>query len=312
MAVFIAGGAGYIGSHIAQAFLDLNQEVCVIDFNISKQRFPLDKKVLKSDLDISNEKNIDKIRQLFSHDKSKSILIHLAAFKSVSESQNFPDKYWKNNFEATKNLLASCEGSSISRLIFSSSASVYGDQTDFASEELSLSPISEYAKIKVAEENLIENYSKAMGIDFINFRYFNVAGARSFEYIDEEGENLIPSVLRAIKKKVPFEIYGIDYPTKDGTAIRDYIHVQDIVSAHLSALNSTRAWNKPINLGTESGTSVREIIQSFQRYFALEVVNSSRRAGDMPKLLADCTRAHVDLGWANQHTIDEIIDSVCI
>ena len=310
MKAFITGGAGYIGSHLAKELIANCFEVVIID-NLSKSGNIDDElsNFLVS-LDISDPRSYEDLRDLLSTGMSDDVVFHLAAKKSVSESINSPVEYKRNNLSGTANLLKAISESKMKKLIFSSSASVYGTGKKFVSENDRLEPANPYASIKLEEETLIRNEVVKGNLGALIFRFFNVAGARSSQMIEEVGENLIPQAVSFSKTGKVLNIYGNDYPTRDGTCIRDYIHVLDVVDALISGIEFCQTNGLGIlNLGTGSGTSVLEVVSELQKHLMLETSFTIRRPGDVPYLIADSSLALKLIGWKANRTISQIIQS---
>jgi UDP-glucose-4-epimerase GalE len=242
-------------------------------------------------------------------------VMHFGAVTVVPDSMRDPGTYYAVNTAGTNNLLQAMVATGIGRIVMSSTAAVYGrPETSLIHEDDPLRPISPYGSSKVMAERIVEDFAVAHGIDFAIFRYFNVAGAT-----DSRGENhdpethLIPSaILAALGRREPLTLYGNDYPTPDGTAIRDYIHVIDLVDAHIMALDAPTTLNMAFNLGAGSGRSVAQVIDGVEAVTGAQVpvIEGPRREGDPPMLVADCTRATEVLGWRPLHSeLDEIVES---
>jgi len=304
MRILVTGGAGYIGSSCIKALCDKRHIVCVVD-NLSKGILDnVDPRAEFFKLDITEAKKLD---DLFSNKKFDAI-IHFAAYKAVGESMENPIKY-SDNIKGTLNILDSMVRHNVKKIVFSSSAAVYDDNNSIVTEKSPLNPKSYYGYTKKAGEELIEWYSKTHGITGISLRYFNVAGDYGLGYIDPEPENVLPIMMEVLTgKRDEFIIYGDDYDTRDGTCIRDYIHIIDLVDAHVLALNLNETMI--LNLGTGNGTSVLELVQS-----ALKIDSSfkykigPRRKGDPGVLVADNSKAKKIMGWSPKHDIDEMLKS---
>jgi UDP-glucose 4-epimerase len=242
-------------------------------------------------------------------------IIHTAALKAVGESVEKPDEYREVNYTATAELLKLAQKYGVKKFLFSSTAAVYGspDTTEPCKENGPLSPISPYGSTKLDAESKVTEFINTPGNSGSSFRFFNVVGAASLELLDNSVENLVPIVLGKLNKGEAPEIFGIDYPTADGTCVRDYVDVRDIAAAHLTAANATKPIPAIINVGTGRGASVREIIN-----LVLDAVNKSetqvieapRRAGDPALLCADVELAAKEMGFRSKYSLEESIRSL--
>lgn len=310
MKIFVTGGSGYIGSHLINSLNIAGYETEIIDKHIPLHEYQSRIPLIANRIDLSGVDAIEKLVSIFENAPSDSLVIHLAARKSVSESVKLPEMYWSNNVGGTKNVLEAMKRSNLKNLIFSSSAAVYGDDEEFVTEDSTCNPISPYAKTKLEEENLIQEAHFAWGLNALVFRFFNVAGAASPELIEVIGENLIPQALQASKSGSVLEIFGNNYPTPDGTCIRDYIHVLDIVDAHLQSIPRIQKFGFQIlNLGSANGHSVLQITRKIQEFIPLETKVTKRRAGDAAILVANSSQAKSKIGWVALRGLDEIIKS---
>ncbi len=308
MRVLVTGGAGYIGAHVCDALVAAGYQVRIFDdFSNGLARRTKDfKDVVKGDI-------TDREAILNSLDGIDAV-IHLAAKKAVGESVSNPLKYYENNVGGTLNLLAAMALKSVKKLVFSSSAAVYSPNDKPAIEETDPTlPLSPYGATKLLSEELISKVGKAEGISAISLRYFNVVGAGKIEYGDNSKDNLVPKVFTAIKSGERPEIYGDDYPTKDGTCIRDYIHVTDLADAHIAALTKVESSqiDEIYNVGSGSGYSVKEMMDQLAKSMAMDLNPkiSPRRPGDSPQLIASIKKIERDLGWRPKATLAEMIDS---
>ncbi len=304
MKIIVIGGAGYIGSVCVKRLIEENHEVLVFD-NLSKGRLKLvDKKAKFIRGDILDE---DKLNEVFSNYKFDAVF-HFAALKDAGESMKEPQKYSKNII-GTINLLNIMSKHKVSKIIFSSSAAVYGNSKEkLIDENHKTEPLNFYGFTKLESEKFLEWYSKLCGIEYISLRYFNVAGDGGLNYIDPNAKNIFPiiaEVVYGIREKLL--VYGSDYETLDGTGIRDYIHVIDLVEGHIKALNIKGS--QIINLGNSRGYSVLELIKSFeknsQKKINYELVE--RREGDPAFLLASCQKAKKILNWEAKYDLDEMV-----
>ncbi len=299
--IFIAGGAGYIGSHTNKMLSREGYETCVFDNLVSGHKdFVKWGKFFEGDL--ADKKSL---RDCFKQNRIEAVM-HFSAFAYVGESVLNPAKYYINNVANTLNLLEVMVEFGVKMFVFSSTCATYGlPQTEFITEEHQQNPISPYGKSKLMVENILKDFNRAYGIEYVNLRYFNAAGA------DPEGElgerhnpetHLIPlTILAALGRRDSIQVFGTDYPTKDGTCVRDYIHVADLADAHILALEQLME-NKgsgSFNLSNARGHSIREIIEQVKAVSKndFKVVDKARRAGDPPILVGDATKAKSVLGW---------------
>ena len=307
MKVLVTGGAGYIGAHVSELLQENGYSVRIFD-DFSNG---LDKRV-KNFKDIFNGDITDREAVLKSMDGMDAV-IHLAAKKAVGESVSNPLKYYTNNVGGTMNVLAAMSLKKVNKLVFSSSAAVYSpNEKDAIEESDPTDPLSPYGATKLLSEQLISKVGQAEGFSTISLRYFNVVGSKKVEFGDNSRDNLVPKVFAAFKEGKSPEIYGADYPTKDGTCIRDYIHVQDLAEAHLVALKQLdNKVDGVYNVGSGTGYSVKEIFDQLEESMAVKLnpVISARRPGDSPKLIASIKKIEKDLGWRPKATLKEMIDS---
>ena len=298
MKLLVTGGAGYIGSVVAAQLVEACHETVVLD-NISKgheKAIPDGTRFVRGDL-LDGERLCDVLAEGFDG------VVHLAALSLVAESVEKPERYYRNNVCGTLNLLEAMDEAGVQRLVFSSTAAVYGEPEEVPiKEDGSTLPTSPYGASKLAVDLMIGALAGARGLAATSLRYFNVAGASGRFGEDRHPEtHLIPLVLQAASgARESVKIFGTDYPTRDGTPIRDYIHVEDLGRAHLLALNAAEVGKHKIyNLGNGAGFSVREVIEAAHRVTGrpIEVVESPRRAGDPAVLVASSDRIQAELGW---------------
>ncbi len=313
MKVLITGGAGYIGSHVNKYLNKLGVETIVVDSLINgHEEFVKWGKFYR--LDLSNVEDISYVL------KSEQIdaVMHFAAFAYVGESVKDPEKYYFNNVSNTLNLLKAMLENNIKVLVFSSTCAVYGNPLYIPIDETHpKNPINPYGKSKLAVEMMLEDFSQAYGLKYVSLRYFNAAGADIEGEIGEWHEpepHLIPNVLDvALRVKEYVEIFGTDYDTKDGTCIRDFIHVEDLADAHVLALKYAMGGedSTAFNLGTGKGYSVKEIISIVEKVTGRKVKTkeSPKRPGDPPILVADPSYAMRVLGWKPKYNIYHIVES---
>ena len=307
--VLVTGGAGYIGAHVCDVLVANGYQVRIFDdfSNGLKRR-------IAGRFDDVFQGDVTDRDALVKSLEGIDAVIHLAAKKAVEESVANPLKYYSNNVGGTLNLLAAMSVREVKKLVFSSSAAVYSPNEKPAIEETDPTvPLSPYGATKLLSEQVISNVAKAEEISAISLRYFNVVGSSRVEYGDNSKDNLVPKVFAAFKRGDRPEIYGNDYPTKDGTCIRDYIHVGDLAEAHLAALRKVESElvDGVYNVGSGSGYSVKEMIDQMSRSMGVDLDPkfSPRRAGDSPQLIASTKKIEHDLGWKPKATLEEMIES---
>ncbi len=296
--LLVTGGAGYIGSIVAAQLLQDGHEVVVLD-NLERghrEAVPRTARLIEADL-------LDREAVLVALGEGFDAVLHFAALALVGESVSHPERYYRTNVGGTLNLLEAMTATGISRLVFSSTCAVYGEPDEVPiAETAPTRPSNAYGASKLAVDGMIRDFCRAHGLGAVSLRYFNVAGASGELGEDHDPEtHLIPNILfAALGVKPRVEIYGTDYPTPDGTAIRDYIHIEDLSDAHVLALDGIRAGEHRIfNLGNGSGFSVREVIAAAQEVTGREIstVEAARRPGDPPMLVAAGARIRSELGW---------------
>ncbi len=311
MKILVCGGAGYIGSHTVKELLSEGFEVVVFDnFSSGRRELLIGGEVIAADL---NDR--EALRRVFRRGDIGAVL-HFASLIQVGESYLQPHKYYSHNLITSLNLLGAMIEAGIERLIFSSSAAVYGipEKTPIP-ESHPLNPFNPYGRAKLFIEQILQDYDRAHGLKSISLRYFNAAGADPEAELGEMHDpetHLIPNILLYLLKQKPvFELYGTDFPTPDGTAIRDYIHVTDLASAHVLALRRLMETGDSdvINLGANRGHSVLEVIRTVEAVTGRSVSyqTSPRRKGDVPALLASREKAERKLGWEVHHSSIETI-----
>lgn len=311
--VVIAGGAGYIGSHMCRLAQDSGYQAVVVD-NLTTGH--ADAVCPDSILRIGQIGDTEFMRQIL-REFMPACVLHFAAASLVGESMSEPAKYWQNNLVQTLSLLDTMRECGVNQFIFSSTAAVYGNPIEMLiTESHSRLPINPYGQSKLAVENALADYSRAYGLRYTTFRYFNAAGAHPDGSLGERHEpetHLIPLVLQvASRRREVIGRFGNDFDTRDGSCIRDYVHVQDLSAAHLLALKRLGAGgaSATYNLGNGAGYSVTEVIAAARRVtgHAIPVRDDMRRAGDPPVLVADATLARNELGWQPMYAdIDSII-----
>ncbi|MDZ7612026.1 MAG: UDP-glucose 4-epimerase GalE [Candidatus Moranbacteria bacterium] len=304
--ILVTGGAGYIGSACVKDLCRKGYQVEVVD-NLSKGRRELvDKKAGFIKLDILD---LEKLKN-FIKEKNFDAVIHFASHKDAGASMEDAPLY-SENIRAMINLLDSMVEHSIAKIIFSSSAAVYGDpQYSPADENHPLKPINYYGYTKMACEQLMQWYKLIHGIEFVSLRYFNVAGDHGLGYLDPYAKNLFPIIQDVLSgKREELQIYGDDYETRDGTGVRDYIHLSDLVEAHLKALELEGS--DVFNLGTKEGQSVLEVVREFEKQSGKKIPRKfvPRRKGDPAELIADSSKAAKKLRWSARRGLAEMVES---
>lgn len=315
--ILITGGAGYIGSHTTLNFLNNGYDVVVFDSleNGHIETVKTLQKFGKLQFVQGNLNNIEDLENLFKNYQIDTV-IHFAGFIQVEESVKNPSKYYKNNITGTLNLLDTMVKYGVKRIVFSSSAAVYGEPLYTPIDEKhQKSPLNAYGKTKAMTEEILDDYDRAYGLKSICLRYFNVAGADFDIRIGEWHEpetHLIPNILKSIfEEGKVFKIFGNDYDTADGTCIRDYVNVEDLAEAHRLAYQYLKENNKSdrFNLGTEQGNSVKEVFATVEAVTgkSISVKTEPRRDGDAAILLANAEKAKSVLGWKPTRTLEDSI-----
>lgn len=313
MTVLVTGGAGYIGSHVVRLLSDRGQDVVVVDDMSNGVPARVAGHSVEP-IDLSADDAEDRLVAAMASYGVSSV-IHFAAKKQVGESVERPVWYYRQNVGGLANLLSAMERTGVSTMVFSSSAAVYGmPDVELVSEDTPCQPINPYGQTKLIGEWMIDNAVKAVGLNAVKLRYFNVAGAGWSELADEAVMNLIPIVLDRLERGKSPIVFGDDYPTPDGTCIRDYVHVKDLAEAHIAALDYVAAGAaraSVFNVGTGAGASVIDVVDAIARGLGTEIVPAmgERRAGDPPRLVADVRRIAAELSWRTDHDLDEIVGS---
>jgi UDP-glucose 4-epimerase len=314
----ITGGAGYIGSHIADLFLDNSKEVVIYDSKYqgleSRIEYLSKKHGKEIPVIVADIRDTAKFEEVLATYKPHGV-IHTAALKAVGESMEKPDEYFEVNHGATATMLDLLTKHDIHNFIFSSTAAVYGspDHSNPIKEDDPKNPISPYGASKLAAEGEVNKYLALPGNRGTSLRFFNVVGTAAPGLMDNSVENLVPIVINKLKSGDAPIIYGDDYPTPDGTCIRDYVDVRDVAMAHLVATDSRRTLPSAINIGTGRGSSVNEVIKAIFDLGSFESVSpitSARRKGDSAILCADAKMMRTELNLATSFSLEMSIRSL--
>jgi len=308
MRTLVTGGAGYVGSVVAAQLLDAGHEVVVLDDLRRGHRAAIPPGASHLELSLDDAHALqERLGGGF------DAVLHFAALSLVAESVEHPERYWRNNVGGTRNLLDAMRTHGIARLVFSSTAATYGEpETVPITEDQPPAPVNAYGASKLAVDLMLRDECVGHGLAATSLRYFNVAGASGEQGEHHEPEtHLIPLILQAAAgKREHIKIFGTDYPTRDGTAVRDYIHIEDLGDAHLLALDHLTAGEHRIyNLGTGDGFTVREVIEASRRVTGepIPAIEEARRPGDPPALVADASRAREELGWNPSRGLEDMI-----
>lgn len=313
MTILVTGGAGYIGSHTVRQLREAGRDVIVLD----SMELGHEEALLGAELVVGDIADFDLVTALC-RDRNVKSVIHFAAYKSVGESMTDPFRYFTNNVSGSTMLIDAIVAAGVEQMVFSSSAAVYGSPARVpVTEDLEAHPESVYAETKFMIERVLKWMSETRGLRSVCLRYFNAAGASFDSRIGEDWAvttNLVPIVMKAtLGRRGPLEVFGNDYPTRDGTGERDYIHVVDLADGHVKALDYLDSGKPSIacNLGTGTGSTVLEVLDATTRVSGREVphVFSPRRAGDPAVVFADPSFAEKTLGWKARYGLDEIIET---
>lgn len=310
--ILVVGGAGYIGSHLVKELIE-NEKVVVLDNLSTGHREAVDSRAIFIEGDLGNEEDIQKV---FSSYPIKAVM-HFAAYSLVGESVVDPLKYYQNNVSSTITLLNVMLKNNVKNFIFSSTAATYGiPEVEIIDEHTMTAPINPYGHTKLMIEQILADFSKAYGLHYIVLRYFNAAGAHESAEIGESHNpesHLIPIIIQQLLgQRDKISVFGSDYDTEDGTCIRDYIHVTDLASAHMLALEALLTENKSTevyNLGNGLGYSVKQVIETCEKVTGIKanVVLADRREGDPASLVASSEKIFSELGWKAERNLEKII-----
>src|SRR5215813_11689508 len=310
--VLVTGGAGYIGATAVRLLLKHGHEVTALD-NLSqghREAVPSTARLVIADL-----ADKETLSVVFREGEFDAVM-HFAASALVGESMQVPGKYFRNNVTSTLNLLEACVANKVSRLVFSSTCAIFGDPgTPFIDETAPKAPLNPYGESKLQVEGMLRWFQQIHGLRYAALRYFNVAGAWDGHGEHHEPEShLIPNVLKvAMGKRDSVSVFGTDYPTEDGTCIRDYVHIYDLAVAHLLALDALKEREAlAFNLGNGNGFSVRQVIEAARKVTnrPIQVVESPRRPGDPPVLVASSEKIGKELGWKPKYaTLESIMQT---
>ncbi|MGV4986145.1 UDP-glucose 4-epimerase GalE [Streptomyces sp. NRAIS4] len=311
MTWLITGGAGYIGAHVVRAMTEAGERTVVYD-DLSTgvaERVPAEVPLVRGSV-----LDAELVARTLAEHEIRGV-VHLAAKKQVGESVELPLHYYRENVEGLRTLLEAVTAAEVPSFVFSSSAAVYGmPDVDLVTEETPCLPLSPYGETKLAGEWLVRATGKATGMSTASLRYFNVAGAAGPELADTGVFNLIPMVFEKLTEGAPPRIFGDDYPTPDGTCVRDYIHVVDLAEAHVTvarALASSPGTDLTLNIGRGEGVSVREMIDRINAVTGYDrpPTVTPRRPGDPARVVASATRIATELGWQAKYDVQDMIAS---
>ncbi|MFE0540230.1 UDP-glucose 4-epimerase GalE [Streptomyces sp. NPDC058891] len=311
MTWLITGGAGYIGAHVVRAMTEAGERTVVYD-DLSTglvERVPAEVPLV-----VASTLDSESLRRALT-DHAVTGVVHLAAKKQVGESMELPLHYYRENVEGLRVLLEAVTGAGVPSFVFSSSAAVYGmPDVSLVTEETPCLPMSPYGETKLVGEWLVRATARATGLSTACLRYFNVAGAAAPELADVGVFNLIPMVFEKLTQSAPPRIFGDDYPTPDGTCVRDYIHVVDLAEAHVAAARALRTSpgaDLTLNIGRGEGVSVREMVDRINAItgYGTPPTVTPRRPGDPARVVASADRIARELGWMAKHDVEDMITS---
>ena len=308
--ILVTGGAGYIGSHIVEQLIKNKKKVIILDNLVTGYKKLINKKANFIKADIRKKSQIIKIIK----DNNITSIIHLAAYLNVSEAEKNKKKYFRNNIVGTKNLLEACKNANVKNIIFSSSCSIYGNVKGSVDENRKPNPQGYYAYTKYKGEELIKKFSLKYKFKYGILRYFNVAGASSSGKIGEiektHGHLIKNLSIESLKKKPKIKVFGNNYKTKDGTCIRDYIHVSDLADIHIKGLNYLNSYNKSfiLNCGYGKGYSVQQIVDIFKKIRnGVKTQYLERRPGDIAHVYANTKKFKKILRWKPKYNDIKLI-----
>jgi len=313
MSVLVTGGAGYIGSHTVRALRKDDRDVVVLD----TLEYGHPEALIDTPLEIGDIADTALVRRVIDEYHVDQV-VHFAGYKAAGESMVIPERYFDNNVTRSLQLLNTLRDADVTRIVFSSSAAVYGTPQKLpVDEDHPTGPESPYGESKLMVEQMLRWFSRCHGLRSVALRYFNAAGASSDARLGEDSHtplNLVPVAMTAALGQISaLPVYGTDYPTPDGSAIRDYVHVEDLADAHLRALGYLEAGGDTtvINVGTGAGSSVREVVAATKRASGVDLPTrlEPRRAGDPTAVYADNRRARALLGWEAKYGLDDIVRS---
>jgi UDP-glucose 4-epimerase len=311
MKLLVTGGAGYIGAHVVALAQQSGHELTIVDDLVTGVAARVDSEVIK--LSLGAPEAVERLSEIMRQTKFDAV-IHLAARKQVGQSVEMPEQYYLDNIGGLANLLLAMRANNVLKFVFSSSAATYGmPEVDLVTEGQPPKPINPYGETKLIGEWMVANAAN-WGLRGVNLRYFNVAGCASSQLADTAELNLIPIAIAQLKRGEQPIVFGTDYPTPDGSCIRDYVHVADLAKAHLMAVDYLELPEQKyatFNVGTGQGASVLEVLAELKKASGIqfEEVLSNRRPGDPPRLVADTERIEKALGFKASFGLEEIVKS---
>jgi len=313
MTVLVTGGAGYIGSHTVRALRDQGHDVVVLD----SLEYGHPEAVLGAPLVVGDVADRALVQRVIG-EQAVDAVVHFAAYKAAGESMEVPERYFENNVARSAEFLAALVAANVRSIVFSSTCAVYGTPRTLPVDETHpTGPESPYGESKRIVEQMLRWFDECHGLRSVSLRYFNAAGASADGLIGEDNPrplNLVPLAMQAALGQLPvLTINGTDYPTPDGTTIRDYIHVDDLATAHVRALEYLGSGGETtvVNVGTGRGASTREVVEGTKRVSGVDFATQDgpRRPGDPTEVYADNRRARELLGWEPRHDLEDILDS---